>query len=132
MTNKILAKSMIIWLGIIPLAFINGGLREAVLIPLIGQIAVPLSGIILCAMVFLLSYIFLPRLGKGTREAYIKIGLSWFALTILFEFLLGFLAGETFTSMLNAYNIFTGNLWLFVVLFIGFAPWLVAKLKKLY
>lgn len=131
MTNKILVRSMIVWLGIIPMAFINGGLREYVLIPLIGQIALPLSGVILCAMVFFLSYIFVPRLGKGTQGTYIIIGLIWIVSTILFEFLLGFLIGETFANMLNSYNVFTGNLWLIVVLFIGFSPWLAAKRNKM-
>src|SRR5690348_14425665 len=37
MLNRILTKSMLIWLGILPLAFINGGLRETVLLPLIGM-----------------------------------------------------------------------------------------------
>lgn len=129
--HKILAKSIVIWFGIVPLAFINGAVREVVLMPLMGQSALPFSGVTLCVMVFGLSYAFIPRLGKGIRGAYIKIGLLWIVATILFEFLFGFFIGETFSNMLNSYNFLTGNLWSFVVLFIGFSPWFVAKLKKI-
>jgi len=33
--------------------------------------------------------------------------------------------------LLKAYDITTGNLWLIVVIFMGIAPWLVAKIKRI-
>lgn len=131
MKNKLIIKSMLVWLGIIPLAILNGGLREAILLPTLGTIALPISGMLLAAMSFLLTYLCLPRLGVGTRADYIKIGIIWFCATIIFEFALGFATGEIFADMLAAYNIFTGNLWLLVVIFIGCTPWLTAKIKKI-
>lgn len=131
MNKNIIAKSMLIWLGIIPLAILNGGLREAVLIPLLGSIALPISGILLSALSFLLTYIFIPRLGKNKQSAYIKIGFVWILATIAFEFVLGFATGESLENMLAVYNILSGNLWPFVVVFIGLTPWLTAKVKKI-
>lgn len=131
MNKKMILRSMRIWLGIIPLAMLNGVLREAMLSPALGYIALPISGILLSTMVFLLTFIFIPRLGKGTPSTYVKIGFVWIIATVLFEFTLGFATGESLENMLTAYNIFSGNLWLFVIIFIGFTPWLTAKVKKI-
>ena len=131
MNKSIYAKSMLIWLGIIPLAFLNGALREAVLIPALGSMALPVSGIILSALVLLLTYIFIYRLGKNKQTTYIKIGLVWISATIIFEFAFGMAIGESLENMLAAYNIFTGNLWSFVIVVIGLSPWLTAKTRKI-
>lgn len=125
-------KSLLIWLAIIPLAILNGGLRDIVIAPLIGaKYALPLSGVLLCLMIFILCYIFIPRIGKETTKGYLTIGLLWITLTVLFEFGLGLLMGNTFAELIRAYDITTGNLWLLVLLFTGLAPLLVAKMRKL-
>lgn len=127
-----LKKSILIWLAIIPLAILNGGLRETFLIPLLGEkFAQPLSGIILCLFIFLLSFIFVPRLGKGAAQTYRQIGFLWVVLTLSFETSFGLAEGLSFGEILKAYDITTGNLWLIVVIFIGIAPRLIAKIKRL-
>ncbi|MDR0421477.1 MAG: hypothetical protein LBH72_00490 [Proteiniphilum sp.] len=87
-------KSLLIWLSIIPLAVLNGGIREVVLVALISDYALPISGITLCLMVFLISLIFIPKSGKGTGKTYVKIGLVWLILIVLFETALGWQCGE--------------------------------------
>jgi hypothetical protein len=125
-------KSLLIWLAIIPLAILNGGFREIVLNPLIGErYAQPISGVSLCLIVFVLCWFFIPRIGRGTAETYRIIGLWWILLTILFETGFGLLTGNTYSELLKAYDMTTGNLWLLVVLFTGIAPWLTAKTRKL-
>jgi hypothetical protein len=125
-------KSMLIWLTIVPLAILNGALREGILEPLIGsRIARPISGIILIILIFIVSFIFIPRLKKGTQRTYLIIGLLWVLATVIFETALSFLMGMSFYEVINAYNITTGNLWLLVVVFIGFAPTIVAKIKRI-
>ncbi|MDR2915128.1 MAG: hypothetical protein LBV74_09900 [Tannerella sp.] len=125
-------KSLLVWLLIIPLAILNGGLREKVIIPLIGTgYGYPISGILLCLLIFIICLIFIPRIGKGTSKNYWQIGLLWLLLTIAFETIFGLFSGNTFSELLKAYNITTGNFWLLVVLFTGIAPWLAAKTRKL-
>ena len=125
-------KSILIWLSIIPLAILNGGFREKILIPWIGEsCAEPISGIILCLLIFIVSLIFIPRIGKGEQKTYWKIGILWIASTIVFETMLGLAIGKSFTELINAYDIATGNLWILVVLFMGITPWLVAKIKQI-
>ena len=125
-------KSILIWLSIIPLAILNGGLRDAFLTPQLGEsYAQPVSGIILCLLIFIVSFIFIPRTGKGKEKMYWKTGILWVALTLVFETVLGLAMGNSLGELLKAYDIRTGNLWSLIVLFIGIAPWLIAKIKRI-
>lgn len=132
MKKNIITKSFLIWLGIIPLAFINGGLREFVLIPNFGKIGLPISAFILGAMIFFMSYIFIPKLGNASKETFVKMGIYWATATVFFEFLLGFLMEKSFLEIISIYNIFTGNLWTFVIMFTAIIPITIAKKKKLF
>ena len=60
-----LLKSFIVWICFIPVAILNGGLREYVLVKFIGEeTALPVSGILLSAFIFLVTWLMLPRLVK--------------------------------------------------------------------
>ena len=125
-------KSILIWLSIIPLAILNGIFREEVLTDWLGaEYSLPISGITLSLLILIISFLFIPKLGRGTTKTYWLIGLLWVALTLLFETGMGLFMGKTFYEIVNAYDVTTGNLWLFVVLFIGCTPQLVAKFKNL-
>lgn len=126
-----ISKSFFIWLGIIPLAFINGGIREILLIPNLGQVGLQVSALTLCSFIFLLSYIFIPRLGNSDKKTFIKMGILWAIATVVFEFLLGFLMNKSIYEILSQYNILTGNLWVMVILFTAFVPITVAKIKNI-
>ena len=130
--NDMVKKSLFIWLAIIPLAILNGALREKVINPLIGEkYGLPLSSISLCCIIFVLCWFCIPLIGKGTAKTYWLIGLWWVILTVLFETGLGLLIGSTFAELVTAYDITTGNLWLSCVLFTGIAPRLIAKIKRI-
>ena len=124
-------KSILIWVLFIPLAILNGALRESFLIPRIGESGAELvSALILCSLIFIITLILIPRIGKVEEKTYWKIGALWVVLTVVFETVLGLAMGYSFSEVLSAYNIMAGNLWLLVVLFIGIAPWTAAKLRK--
>ena len=124
-------KSMLVWLLFVPLAILNGALREGVIEPWLGaKYANPISVLILCILVLIVSYIFIPRLGRGSNRTYITIGVLWVFATVIFETVLGLLMGITINEIIDAYNITTGNLWLIVVIFIGIVPLLIAKIKR--
>lgn len=126
-------KTIFIWLSIIPLAILNAGLREKVLTPLIGtEYSLAISGITLIIFIFIVTFILLPKLGKGKPKVYWQIGFLWIMLTLIFETSMGIFMGNTFEQIVNAYDITNGNLWLLVVIFIGFAPRLVAHMKHYY
>ena len=129
--NKFIAKSLLIWLSITPLAILNGIFRETVLIPAAGALAYPLSSVLLALCIFIVSYIFIPLLGTADKITYRKVGIIWVLATLVFETALGLVMGMTFDEIMRAYDVTTGNLWLFIVVFIGYVPVIVAKMRKL-
>ena len=110
-------KSLLVWVCFIPAAILNGGLREYVLTGAVGEKwALPLSGIILSACIFLLTWLLLPVTVKAlSAKDSMRIGICWVFLTIAFEFTSGLAGGSTITELLAAYNPLTGNLWLLVL-----------------
>ena len=125
-------KSLVVWLCFIPAAILNGGLREYVLAPVIGQKwALPVSGIILSVCIFLITWLLLPRLMKVlTSGADWLIGICWLILTVAFEFASGLAGGTSLAELLSAYNPLTGNLWLLVLASTLFAPVLESAMRR--
>ena len=117
-------KSLIIWICFIPAAILNGGLREYILAPAIGQKwALPVSGVILSVLIFLITWFMYPRLIKnGTSKERWLTGMIWTGLTIIFEFAIGIAEGHSISELIAAYNPLTGNLWLLVLAATLFSP----------
>lgn len=125
-------KSLIIWICFIPAAILNGGLREYVLVPVIGQKwALPASGIILSGLIFLITWFMLPRLIKDNiRTERWLMGIVWALLTAIFEFVAGLSGGNNIQELLAAYNPLTGNLWLLVLVTTFFAPVMESSMRR--
>lgn len=121
--------AFLIWIMIIPIAILNGGFREYVLVNL-GGLARPLSGIILSICIFIIAYLLIPKIKNCVKRDYIFFGVMWFILTNLFDLSAYIKEGEGFAGLLQSYNIFTGNIWLLVVLTVLFAPMIVIKIKE--
>lgn len=121
--------AFLIWVMIIPIAILNGGFREYVLVKL-GMLAQPLSGIILSVCIFVVAYLFVPKIKNCVKRDYILFGVMWFVLTNLFDLSLYIQSGEGFSGLLQSYNILTGNTWLLVVLSALLSPTLVMKIKE--
>ena len=54
----------LIWVMIIPIAILNGGFREYVLMVHLEILALPLSGFILSVCIFLVAYLFVPKIER--------------------------------------------------------------------
>lgn len=68
----------------------------------------------------------LPKFSRGN---YKRIGIVWVILTLVFEFGMGVFSGLSPNEMLQTFDVTTGNLWSFIVVFTGFAPCLGGKLN---
>lgn len=121
--------AFLIWVMIIPIAILNGGFREYVLVKF-GGLARPLSGIILSVCIFIVAYLLVPKIKNCVKRDYIFFGVMWFILTNLFDLSAYIKEGEGFAGLLQSYNIFTGNTWLLVVLTALFAPTIVMLIKE--
>jgi hypothetical protein len=129
----LLLKSAAIWISFIPIAIINGLLREKYLVPFFSMsLALPLSGISCALLFFILAYFSLPWLNPLTLYQSLLIGLFWLVMTVLFEFLFGrIVAHKPWEELMQAYNLSSGNLWILVLIVIAAAPALVSKLRGL-
>lgn len=120
--------AVLIWIMIIPIAILNGGFREYVLVEL-GVLALPLSGIILSICIFGIAYWLVPKIKNCNKKDYFVFGLMWFVLTNLFDLISYIMDGGGFADLLHSYNILTGNTWILVVLSALFAPAMVMKIR---
>ncbi|WP_298431591.1 hypothetical protein [Geobacter sp.] len=132
MTMQIL-KACGIWLLFIPLGILNGTVREKIMNPLLGEkAALPLSGVTLAGLIFAVTALLIPSLGPLRPSSYWLIGGAWLVLTVFFEFFFGrVVMGHSWAKLLEAYNLFTGNLWVAVLLVIAVSPYLAARLRGL-
>lgn len=121
--------AILIWIMIIPIAILNGGFREYVLVKL-GVLARPLSGIILSVCIFVVAYFLVPKIKNCVKKDYIIFGVIWFVLTNLFDLVMYIKDGGGFVDLLQSYNILTGNTWLLVVLTALFAPMAVIGIRQ--
>ena len=122
-------KSLPTWLMIIPLAVLNGALRDFALRSLLGWYALPVSGVLLCGMILLLAWLRVPRFGNCGLRQLVLVGVVWAVLAVIFECLLGVALNRPWVDLAAAYDLRSGNLWLLVVVCAGFAPWLAAKMR---
>ncbi|MEG1574650.1 MAG: hypothetical protein RR341_06235 [Bacteroidales bacterium] len=128
---KTILKSLLIWILILPFAILNGGFRDKILIPALGERdSFVISGLILMLIIFLLVLALLPKLGKQTNKLYWLMGFVWVGCTLFLETGMQLLSGISFLEILQTYDLSTGNLWSMIVVFIGFAPILVGKSYK--
>lgn len=118
-----------IWCLIIPLAVINGGIREYVLASL-GNAALPLSGILLSICILAMAFWLVPKIKDCSRRDYMLFGIMWFILTNLFDWGMILAEGGGILNLFQLYNFTTGNLWIIVVLAAAFSPYWAGSMKK--
>lgn len=124
-------KALAVWAGILMLAVLNGALREAILIPKLGTAAgLVLSGVYLSALILSVAYLSLPWLGARRTAELAGIGLSWLALTLVFEISFGLLQGKSWQVIFESYTFKGGNLWPVVLVVTVLAPYLAARLRS--
>ena len=124
-------RSLMVYLCFIPVAILNGGLRDYVLVEIVGEEwALPISGITLSVCIFLMTRLLLARIAKvHTSMGCWLTGICWAVLTIAFEFAVGLAGGNSVPELLAAYNPLTGNLWLLVLATTLLSPVITKKYR---
>ena len=96
-------RSLLVWLCFIPVAILNGGLRQYVLVRWFGEVgANALSGVLLSLFILLITWLLLPRIVRYNQKESYRIGIVWMLLTIGFEFTFGLIGGVSFRELLSA------------------------------
>ena len=110
-------RTLLIWFGLLVLAILNGGFREAFLLPRYGRpVAQAVSTIMLSVLIFGAGWVALPWIAPRTQQDAWTIGVIWVLLTLAFEFLAGhFLFGKPWQELRADYDILAGRIWVLVL-----------------
>lgn len=119
-----IARAFAIWFVLLAVAFANGFLRVAWLIPSTGdRTGHVISTLILSAAIALLSWLTIGWIHPATTRDALLVGAIWVALTLAFEFLAGhYLFGNPWSTLLADYNVFDGRIWVLVIVTTGLSP----------
>jgi hypothetical protein len=121
-------RAFLVWLGFLVLAFVNGAIREAALLPRLGDgPAHAISSVTLSAAILILSWFTIPWIRPASASNAWRIGALWFTLTLAFEFLAGhYLFGDPWSRLWANYNVLEGRMWVLVLMTTLVAPVIAA------
>jgi hypothetical protein len=119
-----ITRAILIWLGLLAVAIVNGALREAVLVPWLGRgVAQAASTVLLSGCIAAAAWLAVPWIAPRSMEEARAIGVGWVTLTLAFEFLGGhFLFGKSWTELTADYNLMAGRIWVMVLVVTLVAP----------
>lgn len=130
MTRQTFLRAVAAWLAILPLAILNGVLRDAVLLGhLEPNAARSASGIILCIAVLGVAALTAAWIGPLKARTRWRIGALWLVLTMGFETSFGLAQHHSWQELLAAYTFQGGDLWPLVLMTTFVAPWAGARLR---
>ena len=126
-------RAVFIWCALLVIASINGIAREAVLIPLIGEVAGrALSTLVLSAFIVILTWISIGWIAPRSSQEAWAVGVIWVVLTLAFEFLAGhYVFHSSWSRLLEDYNVIRGRIWILVLITTLASPRVCAGLRNL-
>ena len=119
-----IVKYFFAWFGMMFIAIFNGGFRDSVYKPYVGELAAHQISTVTFLVLVTIYIWFLTKkwMLKSSLQAWI-IGILWFIMTLIFEFGMGwFIQHKSWDRLFYAYNLFEGQVWLFVPIFVLIAP----------
>ena len=119
-----MATFILLWLGLMLLAIINGAIRNFTYFKTLGEHkANQVSTIILLLLISTYCYFIFGYWKLTSENEAISVGVLWLLLTLAFEFLFGhFVAKHSWKKLLSKYNIFKGDLWILILIWTAVVP----------
>lgn len=122
------------WVLLLGAAVLNGGIREALIIPRTGDLAGhAISTVSLCLLILLIGWITVGWISPvSPREAWV-IGSVWVVLVVAFEFIAGhYLFGTSWDRLFENYNVARGRIWPLVLVTTAVTPYIAGRLRGLW
>jgi len=125
-------KTILLWIPTIFIAILNGIARESIYQKHTGELtAHQISTLSLIILFGIYVWFIVPFLNLQSANQAIAIGLIWLSLTVAFEFIFGhFVVGHSWEKLFADYKIWEGRLWIFVLIWITIAPFIIFKLRS--
>jgi hypothetical protein len=119
-----LFRTVGVWLIILVVAVLNGGVREILVAPRFGAATGHIvSTIILSTVIFLAAQKSISWIDPKSASDAFAVGMIWLLLTLAFEFLAGhYLFGTPWDMLLADYDVVRGRIWVLVLMSTLLAP----------
>lgn len=126
-------RAIVVWVGVLALAVLNGAAREGWLIPQFGEASGRvLSTVVLCGLVLLVTWLTIGWIRPLTVGNALRVGTLWLVLTLAFEFLGGhYLFDQPWTMLLEDYDLSRGRIWVAVPVVVLLAPLWASRMRSL-
>ena len=127
-----MGRYFLAWLPMVLIAVANGALREAWLVPRLGEHpARQASTLILIALFAVYVGYVLRRWPIASGARAIAVGVLWLVLTLAFEFALGrFVSGLSLEEIIEEYDLAAGRLWALVPIWVAASPYVFFRLWR--
>ncbi len=128
----VILRGFAVWLIIIFAESLHGTARAILLEPLVGDFRARQIAVFTGALIILtISFLFVRWLRAINSRQLLAVGFLWLVLTVAFEILLGrFVMRLSWERIFSDYDISSGGLMPFGLLFLIFAPFIAAQLKE--
>jgi hypothetical protein len=125
-------KAFGVWLVMLVAAFLNGALRELLIVSSVGEpLGHVISVLLLSGAIFGLAYLFVRSQRSLPASTLLGLGLFWLVLSLLFEFgFFHYVMHESWEKLLADYDIVRGRLLSVVWLTTLFSPLVCGKLLQ--
>jgi hypothetical protein len=124
-----MSRYLLAWLPMVPIAIVNGAIREAMLKPHLDELrARQLSTLLLLVLFGAYFWLLFRKWPVGSSRQAVAIGIAWLGLTLAFEISLGRLvSGLSWAEILGEYDVRSGRLWVLVPLWVALGPYVFKK-----
>lgn len=125
-------KYILAWFPMVIIAIVNGYFREKILVNYFNNLqAHQLSSVSMIILLAIYNWILFKIFFPASVNQAVFIGIIWLLFTVIFEFLFGhYLLGHSWSNLLNDYNIFKGRVWIFVLIWISIAPYIIYRTQE--
>lgn len=116
------------------IAIVNGFFREKFLANYFNNLqAHQLSSLFMIILLGIYMWIVFKIFFPASAYQTILIGLIWLLFTVAFEFLFGYYAmRNSWNKLLSDYNVLEGKVWVFVLIWIAIAPYIIYRLQLVF
>ena len=123
-------KYTLLWLPMTIIAIINGTARDLWYNKYVSELAArQISTVSLIVLLGFYIYLTIKKYPPQSTSQALLIGLLWVVLTLGFEFGIGIISGNSWTKLLEDYNLMKGHLWILVPIWTFLAPYFFYKCK---
>ncbi len=126
--HTLIRPALFVWLLFIPLAIINGALRELIYSPYVGELVAHQISTLTASLAYLILayHVLRKHIRNQSTWTLLGIGSFWVVLTVIFEFGFGhYVDGAPWSELVADYNLFAGHVWGLFLIGIFVTPHLV-------